>query len=249
MSARRVALWAFGALAVYELAQAALLTWVRADSIRLEVVGGWFGLDPDTERARLTILIPVALVLGAIDWLVLFGVSRRIPGAARWRRTAFLASGLYALWALAQIWRLESVRPPGVAWLGLDVVVVGGLATLGYAAVGRATAAPLDEAPASFVVYDPAYELQRDGRGLEWQDVELGRGPLASPGRMAVVDYRAYGAGGRCLAWSSAFQFRVGTDPKWDGRVANMREGGRRRVIESGADGPTVYDLELVTVK
>jgi hypothetical protein len=249
LSARRVALWAFGLLAIYELAQVALLTWVRAEPVRLEMVGGWFGLDADTERARLTILISVALVLGAIDWLVLFGVSRRIVATLRWRRTAFLASGLYALWALAQIFRLEDIQTPGVAWLGLDVLVVGGLATLGYAAAGRATAAPPDSVPASFLVYDPAYELQRDGRGLEWQDVELGRGPLASPGRVAVVEYRAYGASGRCLASSSAFQFRVGTDPEWDGRVANMREGGRRRIIEPGADGPTVYELELVTVK
>jgi hypothetical protein len=269
LSARRLALTAFSLLALYELAEVVALSWIRADAERVETVGAWFGLDPDTELARLTILIPVALVLGAIDWLVLFGVSRRIGGAVRWRRTAFILSELYALWALAQLALLPGLGPPGALWLLGSGLGVGALAALGYFSAGRAMAAAADGSPPAFVVHDPAYPVERSPSGLEWQDVELGKGPLASVGRTALVHYTGWLTNGRKFDSSvdrgKPFEFRVGAGRVirgWDEGVATMRQGGRRRLIVPpplgyGATGAgaipggatLVFEVELVDVR
>jgi len=267
--ARRLALTAFGALALYELAEAVVMIWIRADAGRVETVGGWFGLDSDTELARLGILIPIALVLGVVDWLVLFGVSRRLRGAVRWRRSAFILSELYALWALVQLFLLGGITAPGFAWLLVSGLLVATLAAVGYFSAGRAMAPDADESPRGFVVYDAAYPVERSPSGLEWQDVEVGKGPLASAGRTAVVHYTGWLTNGRKFDSSrdrgKPFEFRVGGGRVirgWDEGVATMRQGGRRRLIVPpalgyGATGAgaipagatLVFEVELVDVR
>jgi FKBP-type peptidyl-prolyl cis-trans isomerase FkpA len=267
LSAQRRALAAFGGLALFELVETFAYLWIRADDARLAEVAEWFGLDLETQMVRVNILLPVASVLAAFACLVYLGVRGRARGALRWRRTAFFGFGLYALWALSQQVLLAAPALPARVWLLTVTVVAGGLGTLGYVAAGRALAGD-DEEP-SFVVYDPISSVQRLPSGLEWQDVDVGQGPLASPGRTAVVHYTGWLTNGRKFDSSrdrgKPFEFPVGAGRVirgWDEGVQTMRQGGRRRLIVppqlgyggtgAGAIPPNatlVFDVELVDVR
>lgn len=258
---------AFGGLAVFELAEALIYLWIRADEGRVETLGTWFGLDVETAFARINILLPITSILAVIAALVLLGVRARAAGALRWRRSAFFGFGLYALWALSQQFLLATPAPEGRAWLLAVTLVAGSLGTVGYLAAGRALTAPDDEPP--FVLYDPIASVHRQPSGLEWQDVELGQGPLASPGRAAVVHYTGWLTNGRKFDSSrergEPFQFPVGAGRvirAWDEGVQTMRQGGRRRLIVppqlgyggTGAgkippNATLVFDVELVDVR
>jgi hypothetical protein len=267
LTARRWALVAFGSLAAFELTETLAYLWIRADDARVAMLGHWLGLDPETAFARVNILLPITSVLAVIASLVYLGVRARARGAFRWRRTAFLGFGLYALWALAQQFLLVEPAPTGRAWLLAVTLVAGALATLGYFAAGQALASDEDEAP--FAVYDAIASVHRQPSGLEWQDVDVGQGPLASPGRTAVVHYTGWLANGRKFDSSrdrgKPFEFSVGAGRvirAWDEGVQTMRQGGRRRLIvppqlgyggtATGAIPPNsalVFDVELVDVR
>jgi FKBP-type peptidyl-prolyl cis-trans isomerase len=185
----------------------------------------------------------------------------------RWRRTAFVGFGLYALWAISQQFLLLEPSPSGRLWLLAITVVGGSLGTVGYLAAGRALTTQ-DEG-AAFAVYDAIASVHRQPSGLEWQDVEVGQGPLASPGRTAVVHYTGWLASGRKFDSSQdrgkTFEFPVGGGRvirAWDEGVQTMRQRGRRRLIVppqlgyggtgAGAIPPNatlVFDIELVDVR
>ena len=266
MIARRLALTAFGGLALFELAETLLYLWLRADVDRVFALAGQLGVDPETALTRDHILLPVASVITLIASLVFVAVRRGASVALRWRRTAFIVSGIYGLWALAQQFLLADPAPSIRIWLALVALFDLGLGLLGYFSVARVLAPALDQ---SFALYDPIASVQRSDSGLEWQDVEVGIGPLASAGRTAVVHYTGFLTDGRkfdsSLDRKRPFEFTVGHGRVirgWDEGVATMRQGGRRRLIVppelgyggSGAGiippGATlVFDVLLVDVR
>jgi FKBP-type peptidyl-prolyl cis-trans isomerase len=140
------------------------------------------------------------------------------------------------------------------------------LGTLGYVAAAKA---PTEYEDVPFVVFDPIAAVEREPSGLEWQEIETGRGPMASRGRTAVVHYTGWLANGSKFDSSrdrgKPFEFPVGAGRVirgWDEGVQTMRQGGRRRLIVppqlgyggSGAgaipaNATLVFDVELVDVR
>lgn len=266
MSPRRVALAAFGGVALFELIETLAYLWIRADSDRVRTVGGWFGLDPETQLARVHFQLAVVSVLLLIGSLAFVGISRGAPVALRWRRTAFIAFALYAIWAAVQQFTLAQVTPIGRVWLAAVTLMDGGLGLVGYLAAARALVAEVD---LPFVLYDPLAHVEHSPSGLEWQEIKVGQGPLASPGRTAVVHYTGWLEDGTKFDSSydrtRPFTFRVGAAEVirgWDEGVQTMRQGGRRRLIvppgmaygsqANGAippDATLVFEVELIDVR
>jgi FKBP-type peptidyl-prolyl cis-trans isomerase FkpA len=267
LSARRLALAAYGGLALFEFAETLAYLWIQADLDRAAGLADMLGVEPETALTRVHILLPVASILTLIASLVFLGVRAGASVALRWRRTAFIAFSLYALWALLQ--QLVLIEPTVAArlWLGTVSVIAGGLGVLGYLSVAREMAAPGQPRP--FELYDPLARVERSDSGLEWQDIEVGKGPLAFAGRTAVVHYTGWLTDGRkfdsSLDRRRPFEFTVGHGrvvKGWDEGIQTMRQGGRRRLIvppdlaygSSGAGiippgAPLVFEIDLVDVR
>ena len=224
-------------------------------------------LDPEDVAGliRLGVIAPADLALAAQAALVAFGAQRGLAVARRWRRTGLILCWLYGAWSLSQ-----GGVPGGFAAGSPDRAVVGAativLATLGFVAVGQA-ARQADEP--LFTVLAPGLAVHDTPSGLQYQDVEVGIGPLASPGRTAVVHYTGWLTSGRkfdsSLDRGRPFEFRVGEGRVirgWDEGVATMRQGGRRRLVvppelgygSAGAGAipggaSLVFEVELVDVR
>jgi hypothetical protein len=235
-----------------------LLTFVAlADALRTYVERDGLPADDAAGAIRLSVLASVDLALAALAALVAFGAQRGMAVALRWRRTGLILGWVYGLWSLIQ---------------GGDRALVGAVAialvTLGFVSVGRRTAGQ-PAATSTFSVLTPGLPVHDGPSGLRYQELEAGIGPLASPGRTAVVHYTGWLSSGRQFDSSHdrgrPFEFRVGDGRVirgWDEGVATMRQGGRRRLIVPPALGygaagsgtipggeTLVFEVELVDVR
>jgi hypothetical protein len=233
-----------------------LLTFVLlVDALRSYLARATLEPEDVVGLLRLSVIAPADLALAAQAALVAFGAQRGLALARRWRRTGLILCWLYGAWSLTQ---------------GGDRAVVGAavivLATFGFVAVGQA-ARQADGPP--FTVLAPGLAVHDTPSGLQYQDVEVGIGPLASPGRTAVVHYTGWLTSGRkfdsSLDRGRPFEFRVGDGRVirgWDEGVATMRQGGRRRLIvppelgygSAGAGAipggaSLVFEVDLVDVR
>lgn len=249
-----VALACYLVLVLVQVADAIRVLRVRADAVAVERSAAALGIDPYFELTRLSLTVPIDLILAMAAGLVVYGLVRRSPRVRRWRRTATILFGLLGLWLI---------------YRGGNGAIEGGAILLttvaGAFAVGRAADGWQDE---PFTLLEPGLEVHAAPSGLRWQDVEIGIGPLASHGRTAVVHYTGWLGDGRQFDSSrdrhKPFAFRVGDGrviKGWDEGVATMHQGGRRRLIvppelgygQSGTGaipgGATlVFDLELINV-
>ena len=112
-------------------------------------------------------------------------------------------------------------------------------------------------------------KLTRTASGLRYQDVAVGQGDEATPGRTAVVHYTGWLPDGKKFDSSrdrgEPFSFSLGAGQViagWDQGVAGMKVGGRRKLVippdlgygSQGAPpvippGATlVFDVELLDV-
>ena len=112
--------------------------------------------------------------------------------------------------------------------------------------------------------------LKRTASGLRYEDVEVGRGVEATPGRTVLVHYTGWLASGEKFDSSrdrgEPFSFPLGQGqviPGWEEGVAGMRVRGRRKLVippalgygDAGAPpaippGATlVFDVELLDVR
>jgi hypothetical protein len=163
LTPRRRALAAYGALAAFELVETVVYLWLRSDVRGAATLGAIFGLDPETEMVRANILLGITSVLTIIAGLLVLTLRRRAAVGLGWRRLAFLAFGLYALWALVQQFVLRDPSALARAWLLADTIVAGGLGTLGYLALIKAPPQEAaDDVP--FAVYDPIAPAARLAR-------------------------------------------------------------------------------------
>jgi hypothetical protein len=244
-----------------------LLTFVLlADALRSYLAR--VDLDPNdvVGLIRLSVIAPADVALAALAALVAFGAQRGLGVALRWRRTGLILCWLYGVWSLSQSGvpgDFAAVVDPDRAVVGAATIV---LATLGFVAVGRA--APAADAP-PFTVLAPGLAVHDTPSGLQYQDVDVGIGPLASHGRTAIVHYTGWLSSGRkfdsSLDRGRPFEFPVGQGRVirgWDEGVATMRQGGRRRLIVPpelgyGAAGAgaipggatLVFEVELIDVR
>ena len=112
--------------------------------------------------------------------------------------------------------------------------------------------------------------MTRTQSGLRYQDVTVGQGTEASPGRTAVVHYTGWLPDGKTFDSSrdrgEPFSFPLGAGQViagWDQGVAGMKVGGRRKLVIPpdlgyGAQGAPpvippgatlVFDVELLDVR
>jgi FKBP-type peptidyl-prolyl cis-trans isomerase FkpA len=112
--------------------------------------------------------------------------------------------------------------------------------------------------------------FRRTPSGLYVEDVTVGAGEEAAPGRTVVVHYTGWLPDGTKFDSSrdrnAPFSFPLGTGtviPGWDEGVAGMQEGGRRRLVippQLGygaeaqgsvipASATLVFDVELIDVR
>lgn len=117
---------------------------------------------------------------------------------------------------------------------------------------------------------DTAPPAKRRADGFEVVDLEIGTGPTATSGKLAIVQFVGKLADGRAFAntydTKRPLRFLVGKGqvvPGFDEAVTGMKVGGRRRAIvpaklgygEKGfgtivpPDAPLSFEIELVAVR
>jgi hypothetical protein len=250
-----VALACYLALVLFQVGDAIRVLLIRVNPDAIEESAAQIGIDPYFEMVRLSLTVPIDLVLALAAGAVIVFLISHNARVYRWRRTATILFALMGLWL---IYRGGASAIEGGAMLLLTIV--------GMIAVGRATD-DWDAEP--FILLEPGVEVHVAPSGLRWQDVDGGMGPLASPGRTAVVHYTGWLTDGRKFDSTrdrhKPFEFKVGAGRvirAWDEGVSTMHQGGRRRLIvppdlgygQMGAGkippGATlVFDVELVDVR
>lgn len=245
--ARRWAVAGYAALTGLQLAQAFWIVW---------------------NEVELRFVVVLALVLGALASFAAAAVRGNWASASRWPRTALIGIGLYGLWLAIQPPLLVEAASIDGEWLTVLGLTLVALAIAAYLMAGRALS-QTDEEVYVFQPTDPGIPVESSPSGLQWQDVETGKGPLASPGRTAVVHYTGWLEDGTQFDSSrdrgQPFSFSIGAGrviKGWDEGVQTMRQGGRRRLIipaelgyGAGGAGPIpggatlVFDVELVEVR
>lgn len=75
--------------------------------------------------------------------------------------------------------------------------------------------------------------MKRGRGGVEYEDLELGTGPLAERGSTVEVEYSLFLNRGDCVEENKSLSFRIGERRVVAGLeygVNGMREGGKRRI-------------------
>lgn len=161
----------------------------------------------------------------------------------------------------------KNLEQEGMRWRALMfAVLLGGLGVLAWQAREPEDAQPpLSVVEVAAGVPKPGPQAVRQEDGLVWEDLVVGTGRSPSRQAIAVFAYKAWTADGRDLGSATLEEplaFTVGTGETVAGfekGIADMREGGRRRLwipadlaySQQGAPGVApgtdlVFDLTLI---